>query len=153
MSDPTDALPAPTSFSHIGLCVTDLAASLRFYRDGLGFAESDGYDLDDTMLPGLDLALEVPGPVAVRSQMITLGPLRVELLAYRSPPPTGEPSTRRNRIGLTHLSLLVDDVDASIARAVAHGGSLLEPTRQTLGIDLVFVADPDGNRVEFMARG
>ena len=25
------------SFSHLGICVSDLERSLRFYRDGLGF--------------------------------------------------------------------------------------------------------------------
>ena len=35
------------------------------------------------VLPGLDLALEVPGPVVVRSQMILLGDFRIELLGYR----------------------------------------------------------------------
>lgn len=144
-------MPDP-AISHVGLCVADLAASLRFYCGGLGFAEAEGYDLDDTMLPGLDLALEVPGPVSLRSQMITLGTFRIELLAYRSPAVDGAPSTRRNQRGLTHLSILVDDVDATIARAVEHGGTLLEPTRQTLGIDLVFLTDPDGTRVELMAR-
>ena len=27
------------SFSHLGICVSDLDASLRFYCDGLGFTE------------------------------------------------------------------------------------------------------------------
>lgn len=140
------------SISHIGLCVTDLARSLRFYVDGLGFTEAEGYDLDDTMLPGLDLALEVTGPVALRSQMIDLGGFRIELLSYRSPGADGTPALRRNQVGLTHLSLHVDDVDAAIERAVEHGGRLLQSTRQTLGIDLVFLADPDDTRVELMAR-
>ena len=29
-----------TAFSHIGLCVSDLAASTRFYVEGLGFAKT-----------------------------------------------------------------------------------------------------------------
>jgi lactoylglutathione lyase len=146
------AAPRPNVCSHIGLCVSDLDRSLRFYCDGIGFEVAEGYDLDDTMLPGLDLALEVPGPVVVRSQMILLGDFRIELLAYRSPAVDGSPSVRRNQVGLTHLSFLVDDIDAAIARAVEHGGHLLEPTRQSVGIELVFLADPDGTRVEFMQR-
>jgi len=138
--------------SHLGLCVADLDRSMRFYCGGLGFTEAEGYDLDDTMLPGLDLALEVPGPLALRSQMITLGPYRLELLAYRTPTPSGAPSVSRGTLGLTHLSFLVDDVDATIERLVDHGGTLLEATRQTLGIDLVFLADPDGTRVELLRR-
>lgn len=151
MSPTPDSLAPSVAFSHIGLCVADLNRSLRFYCDGLGFERVEGYDLDDTMLPGLDLALEVPGPVALRSQMIVLGAVRIELLAFRSPGVVGVASSQRNHVGLTHLSIRVDDVDAAIARAVEHGGRLLEATRQTIGIDLVFLADPDGTRIEFMA--
>ena len=57
--------------SHVGLCVTDLDRSLRFYCDGLGFEKAEGFALDDTTLPGLDRGLEVPSPVSIASQMIT----------------------------------------------------------------------------------
>ena len=33
--------------SHIGLCVTDLERSLRFYCEGLGFAKVLAYELDE----------------------------------------------------------------------------------------------------------
>ncbi|MFN8051370.1 MAG: VOC family protein [Acidimicrobiales bacterium] len=142
---------SPVRFSHTGICVTDLARSLRFYCEGLGFETAEGYDLDDTMLPGLADALEVPSPVALRSQMITLGPLRIELLAYTEPAPRGEASTSRGSLGLTHLSFVVDDVDAALARAVAAGGTLVEGTDVEVGIRLLFLADPDGTRIELMA--
>ena len=63
----------------------------------------------------------MPGPVVVRSQMILLGDFRIELLAYRSPAVDGSPSVRRNQVGLTHLSFLVDDIDAGLHhRVMAH---------------------------------
>ena len=138
--------------SHVGLCVSDLKASMRFYCDGLGFEVSDGYDLDSTTVLGLDAALEVPGPAVLRSQMIVLDGLKIELLHYTSPTVDGTPSARRNQRGLTHLSFWVDDVDAAIERLLACGGTLLPATRQSPGVDLVFVADPDGSRVELMQR-
>ncbi len=138
--------------SHVGLCVSDLARSMRFYCDGLGFDASDGYNLDSTTVPGLDAALEVPGPAVLRSQMIVLDGLKIELLHYSSPPVDGTPSARRNQRGLTHLSFWVDDLDATIERLVACGGTLLADTRQSPGVELVFLADPDGTRVELMER-
>jgi len=136
--------------SHVGLCVTDLERSLRFYCEGLGFQVAEGFDLDDTMVPGIDKSLEVPGPVALRSQMITLDTMKIELLHYTTPEAVGVPSARRNQRGLTHLSFWVDDVDAAAAALVALGGTILPETRQAPGVELVFLADPDGVRVELM---
>ena len=142
----------PTSYrlSHFGLCVSGLEQSLRFYCDGLGFERAEGFDLSDADLPGLDRALEVPAPVDLRSQMITLGGTRIELLHYRTPGVEGAPSQRRNQVGLTHLAFWVDDVDAAAGRLAQLGGTILAETRQTVGIELVFVADPDGVRIELM---
>lgn len=82
--------------------------------------------------------------------MITNGALRIELLHYTSPGVDGTPSVRRNQRGLTHVSFWVHDVDAVAARLVEHGGTLLPDTRQSPGVDLVFLADPDGTRVELL---
>jgi catechol 2,3-dioxygenase-like lactoylglutathione lyase family enzyme len=138
--------------SHLGLCVGDLDRSLRFYCDGLGFERAEAYDLDDGMLTGLGAALEVDGPVKLRSQMITNGELKIELLHFGEPRATGAASTARNHIGFTHLSFFVDDVDATAARLAQLGGRVLDATRARLGYEVVFVADPDGARVELMER-
>ena len=145
----TTSVSAQTS--HIGLCVTDLERSLRFYCDGLGFTKVLSYELDDTMMPGLDKGLEVASPVAVTSQFIELDGLKIELLGYRSPAPSGRPSTSRGTVGMTHMSFYVDDVDVAAARLVDLGGTIIESTRVSLGIEIVFLADPDGSRVELMA--
>jgi catechol 2,3-dioxygenase-like lactoylglutathione lyase family enzyme len=141
--------------SHIGLCVSDLDRSMGFYCGGLGFEPATGYDLDSATVPGLDAALEVRGPAVLRSQMIVLDGLTIELLHYTSPAVEGRPSAHRNQLGLTHLSFWVDDLAAAADRLVQCGGTILPDTRQSPGVELVFVADPDGARVELMqtARG
>ena len=138
--------------SHLGLCVADLDRALRFYCDGLGFERAEAYDLDDGMLDGLGRALEVGAAVKLRSQMITNGDLKIELLHFDEPRATGAASTARNQIGFTHLSFFVDDVDETAARLARLGGRVLDETRARLGYEVVFVADPDGARVELMAR-
>jgi lactoylglutathione lyase len=49
---------------------------------------------------------------------------------------------------------VVDDVDASAADLVRFGGSIVEGTRSGDNdpdvVQIVFLADPDGNRVELM---
>lgn len=89
--------------------------------------------------------LAVLAPLAAR-----FGPTLEELAQSRTDLPA-EPK-RRNQLGLTHLSFLVDDVDVAACRLVELGGEILPLTRQRPGIDLVFLADPDGTRVELMGR-
>ncbi len=125
---------------------------MRFYCDGLGCQPAERYELDGSQLPGLAEALEVAAPAVIVSQMITHGGLRIELIGWRSPDAGGTPASRRNQLGLTHLSFVVDDVDTAASRLVEMGGELLPLTRQRPGIDLVFLADPDGTRVELMGR-
>ncbi|MDI2130227.1 VOC family protein [Yinghuangia seranimata] len=140
--------------SHLGLCVGDLDRSLRFYCEGLGFAPVISYEIGDEAAA----TLEVPTPVRLTSQMIAKGALVIELLCYASPGATGTPSAHRNQLGLTHLSFTVEDVDAAAARLVEYGGTLLADTRTSMKTDLgsaelVFLADPDGTRVELMKLG
>lgn len=136
--------------SHFGICVTDLDRSMRFYCDGLGFEPAERYDLQDWPDSGLDRGLEITGPVDLVSQFIRSGDMGIELLFYRTPAPFGTPSASRGHIGITHLSFYVPDVGAAAARLVEAGGTLLEATRSNPGVDLVFIADPDGVRVELM---
>jgi lactoylglutathione lyase len=136
-----------TAFSHVGICVTDLERSLRFYCDGLGFERGESIPIDATF----GAALEVPGDLSLTSQFIRRDGLALELLSYVTPAPTGRPSEHRNQLGLTHLSFYVDDVDATATALVAAGGTSIESTRTTSeGIDLLFLRDPDGVRVELM---
>ena len=136
--------------SHIGICVSDLDRSLRFYCDGLGFSVAERYELDSEELPGLDRSLEVRADVTLTSQMIERGDLRIELLAFREPGVVGSPSRQRNQLGLTHLCFYVDNVDEAAERMLEHGAFVLDSTRANLGTDIVFLMDPDGVRIELM---
>jgi len=142
---------ASVSFSHSGLCVSDLEAALRFYTEGLGFTVAEGYDVGDEVAD----TLEVPHGVSLRSQMIVKDGTKIELLGWTSPAVHGTPSETRNQLGLTHLSFEVQDMAAVEARLVALGATVIESTRTHIDmgvatLDLLFLADPDGTRIELM---
>lgn len=137
-------------FSHIGICVAELERSLRFYRDQLGFR------------PVFDLA--VSGSQAAR--LLRLAELeleavylerdgvRIELLHYARPAPVGDGGPRAmNALGLTHLSLQVEDLDA-LASSLAEGpGRILTETRVEIaesGARALFLCDPDGTLIELV---
>ena len=137
--------------SHFGICVCDLDRSLRFFCDGLGFEPAEGFELDSTAAAGLERSLEVPGPVRIMSQFIQNDTMKIELLHFFEPGVGGTPSATRNQVGMTHLSFYVDDLDAATEHLVDCGATVVEGTRASPGIDLLFLADPDGVRVELMA--
>lgn len=133
--------------SHLGLCVSDLESSRRFYIDGLGFTEFARFEITRPIA-------EVDAPHDITSYFMQKDGLRIELLDYRKPGVIGTPSTRRNQLGLTHLSFVVDDVDAAAKELEEYGGTIIEGTRSGQEdpsiVQIIFLADPDGTRVELM---
>jgi len=137
----------PVTFSHVGICVTDLERSLRFYCQGLGFTEAERHEIHNEFADTLEVARDV----VLTSQFIRRGDLGVELLYFRSPGHRGTPAAHRNTLGLTHLSFVVSDLEATAAALVAAGGTVLASTRTTdEHVDLLFLTDPDGTRIELM---
>jgi glyoxylase I family protein len=135
-------------FSHLGLCVSDLARSKRFYCEGLGFSEA--LRLEFAGEPSATL-LDLPG-VDFAAVYLRREGLLLELLHYTVPTAMGDRAPRAmNALGLTHLSLRVEGVDAIAERLVALGGRALDHTRihnPELGSRAIFVVDPDGTRIE-----
>src|ERR1019366_1452767 len=97
-----------TTFSHLGICVTDLERSMRFYCEGLGFVPAESHAVGDEF----GRLMELDG-VSLRSQFVRRDAVAIELLHFTTPDQIGEPVRRpMNQLGLTHLSIRVDDVDA-----------------------------------------
>jgi catechol 2,3-dioxygenase-like lactoylglutathione lyase family enzyme len=138
------------AFSHVGICVRDVERSLRFWCDGLGFEKAEIFEVGAEFGP----SLEVDGDVSVTSQFVRKGAMAIELLDYASPGVVGEPSAQRNQLGLTHLSFVVADIDATAAHLVECGGTIIESTRfgtdDPNAVQILFLTDPDGTRVELL---
>jgi catechol 2,3-dioxygenase-like lactoylglutathione lyase family enzyme len=142
------------TFSHFGICVSDLERSLRFYCEALGFEKAEAHQIG-TEFAGL---MEFPD-VSVTSQFIRKGSAAIELLAFAEPAPFGDRARRAvNQLGLTHLSFRVADVEAVAAKVVELGGAVVERSRTTIDfggtpLEFVYCTDPDGVRVELMDLG
>ena len=132
-------------FSHICIAVSDMEASLRFYRDLLGLEV-----FFDLQLEGPSMEA-VTGEAGAHGRMIggMLGGTVVELLefAHRGL----EPQQQDAKLGYTNISLSVRDVDAAHAAIIAAG---VQPEQQPVdigGVRMFFVRDPDGTPVEFVS--
>ncbi len=133
-------------FNHIGLVVGDLQRSKQFYENVLGFRlwyEDAPVDAATAKLLGL------APPLGVQTCYLTLGECFLELIHYGAPEAK---VTRRQRsmdeTGLSHLSISVDDIRATAARAVECGGEIVESS--DLGLALL-IRDPDGQFVELLS--
>ena len=144
----------PPTFSHFGICVSDLERSLRFYCEALGFVPAESHQIGREFAPLMEL-----DDVVLRSQFIRREGVAIELLGFEVPGPTGAGVRRPiNQLGLTHLSFRVDDLAAAAARVGELGGTVLQQTRTTLAfgdaaLEFVYCTDPDGVRIELMDLG
>ncbi len=139
------------SFSHLGICVSDLDRSLRFYRDALGFELVASHRVGEEF----SALMELEG-VKLESRMVARDGVTIELLGFEHPHPFGERDRRAmNQLGLTHLSLRVDDIDTVASDIERLGGEVVRTTRTSLGapsspLDFIYCTDPDGVRIELM---
>lgn len=135
-----------TALAHTGFTVRDLARSLAFYRDVLGMEvvfeqeKRGGYLSAIVGYPDAHVRmahLRFPGDEH-----------RVELFEYVEPEPQGAAGEPRD-VGITHICLAVDDIDAVLGRVMSAGGRafsspVLVDTGANAGGRGVYVRDPDG---------
>jgi len=142
---------APQTFSHVGVCVSDLDRSTAFYVGVLGFRELFTVELG----PEVAATMEIDGRFT--STMLTRGDLRVELLHWIEPEAGGDRSRRpMNRLGMTHLCFRVENIDDLFTAAERLGGHVHQDTLSVMegaGVDggpvkTIYLSDPDGVRIE-----
>jgi len=133
---------------HVAISTPDADRLVAFYRDLLGFgvvysgAWSRGSAAADALT-----ALEGS---SARQVMLRAGNAYLELFEFSSP--AAAPAAADRPVcdhGLTHLCLLVDDVDAEQERLSAAGVPFHSaPEDLGLGVRTTYARDPDGNVVE-----
>jgi lactoylglutathione lyase len=118
---------------YVGIRVTDLDRSLRFYRDGLGLAERKRGTMSHG---GTWVSLEDPD-----------SHMQLELNIYPSDSPYAAPYVPGE--GLDHVGFEVADARATIDRLRRAGARVaVEPWLEDGRYWIGFVEDPDGNWVE-----
>lgn len=140
-------------FSHIGIGVSDLEASIRFYSDVFGFSELYRLDFNDN-----EVAATMEQEGAFRSAMLLRGDVRIELLQWVDVPTSGGGKKPMTELGFTHLSFRVDEIDELTEAVLAAGGAVHPQTLSHVGPEgstqtgLLYYTDPDGTRIEVMTN-
>ena len=134
---------------HTGIVVSDMQASLRFYRDLLGMEV--GADFKDNS----QMVQDVTGVAGANLWIIKLKAadgVSIELLQYLSHPQPVPAPRRACDVGCNHVALQVDDLDALHEKLVAEGIEFnVAPTISSEGFaKITYCRDPEGVLVELV---
>lgn len=125
----------------ITLAVSDVARSVDFYRDQLGFDFRGYWDSEGRSVVRTWRGAERPSYAELQS-----GPYRVGLRASPEPAPAEA----------AEFTLYVEDLDEAHRRLCESGTAASPPERQAWGGRMFRFADPDGHRwscLEVRGRG
>jgi catechol 2,3-dioxygenase-like lactoylglutathione lyase family enzyme len=137
---------------HTAICTRDIESSLRFWRDGLGFAPQ----MDETFAGDWPTLFRARQP-ELRSIFLgdpaTTDAGIIELVEFTGGMAEAAPAAPEPAVGFFLVSVYLD-VEATLARlsSLGLGGT---PTRITLdvGVQMAVVHDPNGVAVELIDLG
>lgn len=142
---------------HLNIVVANLARSVKFYTEVLGFVKTADVHITGAWIEEIIGLQGVEGLVAFVELPGGAGP-RLELLQYVTPSGVALPeNARANTLGLRHFALRVDDIDAMAVKLRGAGVTLFSgPVRVPQGVvkfaagrkTLLYFLDPDGVIVE-----
>ena len=118
---------------HIHLRSRDAVAAAAFYIETLGARE-----------------LGRDGTPVISRVTIDLGGLR---LFIEQAPETTSPAARPPHLGIEHIGLAVEDIDATMAELKARGARIVSGVTDVRpGLRVIFIDGPDGVRIELLQR-
>ncbi|MFX1277844.1 MAG: VOC family protein [Promethearchaeota archaeon] len=147
---------------HFNVVCSNLEKSLEFYVDLLGGhllgnREKTAILKRKTESDGVGIALGLGDTAEYKGWLIRWGYDKnatvLDLLQWTKPPSTGKPYDRINNVGITRISLEVDDLDKMYQELKSKGVEFISPpqiadlTPENPGRDLIKIAtalDPDG---------
>ena len=141
------------SANHVGVTVSDLASSIAFYRDLLGFHVA--YERGEVTAEYMPRLVGIPG-ARLKIAGLDIPGLHLDLIEYISPAGAAVAGPTSD-VGNGHLGFTVDDLWAAY-RSLSAGGVQFksEPVSPTVGPNkggwAVYFVDPDGVTLEMIQR-
>jgi catechol 2,3-dioxygenase-like lactoylglutathione lyase family enzyme len=138
-----------TGLAHTAVCVPDVAEATRWYSEVLGLRVlSPPYRMEGPQIE-TDMGELVPSPVVVTAAIVGFGPddRVIELIEYPEAPVTRASDSRPTltTIGITHVGLVCDDLDATRAQLESRGVRFLTSgIADVAGLKTTWCRDPWG---------
>jgi catechol 2,3-dioxygenase-like lactoylglutathione lyase family enzyme len=143
-------------FSFVAINCSDLDRSVAFYSDVLGFHSRVRFAPGPRDETALGLGTEAEWEMAYLDDPRGNGSFAIDLVEWKQPGPTGEPSNEANRLGPFRLALMTDDIDRDFADLTARGVECVTPPAELdMGPGLprlraLLFPDPDGTILELI---
>jgi len=153
----TEPVAFPRTTIDLGTVVSDLDKSVRFYTDGIGFREAQGFEVSADIAAAAGLTDSKP--LSIRVLVLGEGAEATKLKLMQvagTAPRTGDDEFIHSHTGFRYLTITVSDTDAALARLAKLGVKPLAKSPVALpeslapGVHLTCVRDPDGNIVELL---
>ncbi len=137
------------NFLHVSIGISDPKRSIPFYRDILGFKVEKELPWSG---PGPSKVMDT-GPSKFTTWLLTNGVYRLELIHYNRPKsPKLARRPKMNSLGLSHLTVGVDDSPRTMRQLKAKGVKVLEHTLGSFNEgspnSQFLFEDPDGFIIE-----
>lgn len=141
----------------VGIVVSDIEKSVAFYKDVLGFTELDGFDVPAGFAGDTGLSDQQPFHVHVLVLGEADDATKIKLMQFKDAPgKKTETAFIHSSLGISYLTIFVEDVAAAVARAKHFATSPLAkgpvalPAGFPADVYLACVKDPDGNIIELV---
>jgi len=143
-------------FSFVAVNCSDLDRSVAFYSDVLGFHPRVRFAPGPRDETALGLGPGAEWEMAYLDDPRGDARFAVDLVQWKSPAPTGHPSSEANRLGPFRMALMTDDIDRDYADLSARGVACMTPPAVLdMGPGLpmlraLLFPDPDGTMLELI---
>jgi catechol 2,3-dioxygenase-like lactoylglutathione lyase family enzyme len=143
--------------AHTALCVPDVEAAVHWYSEVLGLQVlSPPYTMQGAQIEH-DMGELVPPPVVVKAAIVGFGRDDRVIELIESPAagidPAGPDDPVVTRLGLTHVGIVCDDIDATRSELEARGVEFLtKGIADVAGLKTTWCHDPWGTVVILMEK-
>lgn len=137
--------------NHTSFTVSDIDRTLVFFRDVLGFPATAKLVRD----PEMAAAVTGVAGAGITVVFVDAPGHRLEFVEYDNPPDRTKVAARPCDTGFTHIALDVDDIEAAMAAAAAHGfradGEIQTSDKgPNAGRRIAYTTNGDGLTIEFI---
>ena len=136
----------------VGVVVSDMEASLRFYLEAIGMQRVSSFEIDEDFGQRSGLSGGVPFKVEVLKLGTGETATSWKLMTFGTRAEAQQNTHIHKRVGMQYITLFVNDLKVAVERLEAHNVPLLgeTPTPLADGRHFVLVKDPDDTFVELI---